>query len=136
MRDNQTLHSLHLAIQDAFEFDNDHLYSFFMSGKAWDQSTEYKLAEGQDPWPQTPKEDLPGDSKPPPTRAMTGEMKLRQIFGSNFDGLQGLTGNDKWDNFLDQFAGPGDALATKLEHLKLELEQNSLLKKSVCPQCG
>lgn len=25
---DQTLEDLHLAIQDAFEFDNDHLYSF------------------------------------------------------------------------------------------------------------
>jgi len=30
-----TMHELHLAIQDAFNFDNDHLYAFFMDGKAW-----------------------------------------------------------------------------------------------------
>lgn len=41
----QTLEDLHLAIQDAYEFDDDHLYSFFMSGKAWDHSTEYCLPE-------------------------------------------------------------------------------------------
>jgi len=40
-----TLEGLHLAIQDAFEFDNAHLYSFFMSGKAWDPATEYSLPE-------------------------------------------------------------------------------------------
>lgn len=28
-----TLDQLHLAIQEAFEFDNDHLYSFFMDNK-------------------------------------------------------------------------------------------------------
>ena len=27
-----------MAIQEAFDFDADHLYSFFMSGKAWDIS--------------------------------------------------------------------------------------------------
>ncbi|MBC2579186.1 IS1096 element passenger TnpR family protein [Clostridium sp. DJ247] len=30
-----TLHDLHNYIQDAFEFDNDHMYSFFMDGRAW-----------------------------------------------------------------------------------------------------
>ncbi|MCB0064564.1 MAG: hypothetical protein KDE19_20715 [Caldilineaceae bacterium] len=40
-----TLEDLHLTIQNAYEFDNDHLYSFFMSGKAWDSSTEYSLPE-------------------------------------------------------------------------------------------
>jgi hypothetical protein len=45
-----TLEDLHLAIQGAFAFDNDHLYSFFMSGKAWDETTEYSLPEGADPW--------------------------------------------------------------------------------------
>ena len=28
-----TLEDLHLAIQDAFDFDNDHLYAFYMDGK-------------------------------------------------------------------------------------------------------
>ncbi len=45
MRADQTLEDLHLAIQDAFEFDYDHLYSFFMSGRAWDRATEYKLPD-------------------------------------------------------------------------------------------
>ncbi len=56
MRGDQTLEQLHLAIQDAYEFDNDHLYSFFMSGKAWDGSTEYSLPEGV-----TPLGELMGD---------------------------------------------------------------------------
>lgn len=30
-----TLHDLHNYIQGAFEFDNDHMYSFFMDGRAW-----------------------------------------------------------------------------------------------------
>ncbi len=37
----QTLRELHAVIQDAFEFDHDHLYSFFMSGRAWDKASEY-----------------------------------------------------------------------------------------------
>lgn len=52
-----TLEDLHLAIQNAYTFDNDHLYSFFMSGKAWDQSTEYNLPEGVTPWDNVFAED-------------------------------------------------------------------------------
>ncbi len=45
-----TLENLHNAIQAAYDFDNDHLYSFFMSGKAWDRATEYSLPEDAEPW--------------------------------------------------------------------------------------
>ncbi|AGK98621.1 IS1096 element passenger TnpR family protein [Clostridium pasteurianum] len=30
-----TLEDLHNSIQEVFDFDNDHMYSFFMDGKAW-----------------------------------------------------------------------------------------------------
>lgn len=42
----QTLEDLHLAIQNAYEWNNDHLYSFFMNNKAWDPASEYTLPEG------------------------------------------------------------------------------------------
>ncbi len=51
LRGDQTLHDLHLAIQRAFDWDNDHLYAFFLSGKAWDQSTEYASPFGNGPRP-------------------------------------------------------------------------------------
>jgi hypothetical protein len=41
VRSDQTLEDLHDAIQDAFVWDDDHLYAFFLSGKAWDASSEY-----------------------------------------------------------------------------------------------
>lgn len=47
---DQTLEDLHYAIQDAYNWDSDHLYSFFMSGKAWDESTEFCLPEGVTPF--------------------------------------------------------------------------------------
>jgi hypothetical protein len=50
LREDQTLEDLHFAIQDAYDWDADHLYSFFMSGKAWDTDTEYALPNGVDPW--------------------------------------------------------------------------------------
>jgi hypothetical protein len=42
----QTLEDLHNAIQNAYEWDADHLYSFFMNNKAWDPASEYTLPEG------------------------------------------------------------------------------------------
>ena len=50
MRSDQTIEDLHYAIQDAYEWDADHMYSFFMSNRAWDSSTEYTLPEDADPW--------------------------------------------------------------------------------------
>jgi hypothetical protein len=46
--ENQTLDDLHDAILYTVDFDPDHLYSFYMSGRAWDDSTEYAspLADG------------------------------------------------------------------------------------------
>jgi hypothetical protein len=37
---NHTFDQLHLMIQAAFEFDNDHLYTFFMDGKRWSKSAD------------------------------------------------------------------------------------------------
>lgn len=36
IRENQTLLLLHRAIQRAFQWYDDHLYAFFMSGREWD----------------------------------------------------------------------------------------------------
>jgi hypothetical protein len=47
VRENQTLHHLHVAIQQAFHWDDDHLYSFFLSGKPWDRQTEYASPEAE-----------------------------------------------------------------------------------------
>ena len=48
VRGDQTLEHLHLAIQEAFGWDNDHMYSFFMSGKRWDPDTEYADPRAED----------------------------------------------------------------------------------------
>ena len=37
----QTLEDLHLAIQSALNWDNDHLYSFFMYGEAWGEGDRF-----------------------------------------------------------------------------------------------
>ena len=38
---HDTLHDLHNLIQEAFQFENDHMYSFFMDGKPWSKN-EFK----------------------------------------------------------------------------------------------
>ncbi len=38
---NQTLRAFGDAIPCAFAFDDPHLWSFFLSGRAWDRRTEY-----------------------------------------------------------------------------------------------
>jgi hypothetical protein len=43
--DNQTLITLHMAIQRAFQWDDDHLYSFFMSGCEWDSQESMSYCE-------------------------------------------------------------------------------------------
>ncbi|WP_107851942.1 IS1096 element passenger TnpR family protein [Oceanimonas marisflavi] len=44
--DQSSLHDLHDAIQQAVRFDNDHLYSFFISRK--EQGTERQLFDGEE----------------------------------------------------------------------------------------
>ncbi len=38
---DDTLYDLHLQIQDAFGWDNDHLFSFYMSNRIRDENSEY-----------------------------------------------------------------------------------------------
>ena len=40
LAEDQTLEDLHLIIQQAFDWGDDHLYSFFMSGQPWHQESE------------------------------------------------------------------------------------------------
>lgn len=47
LRGDQTLHNLHEAIQNAFNWDDEHLYAFFLSGKAWDKKTAYESPYGE-----------------------------------------------------------------------------------------
>lgn len=92
---SQTLAELHHAIQNAFDFGHDHLYSFFMSGKAWDRHSEYSLPEGVTPYDdlvfideegnEVPLDDDDEDEEngadePEPTPEER-EAALRELFG-------------------------------------------------------
>jgi hypothetical protein len=48
LRGDQTLHDLHNVIQEAFDWDDDHLYAFFLSGKAWDEDSAYESPYSED----------------------------------------------------------------------------------------
>ncbi len=48
LRSTQTLETLHQAIQRAIKWDSDHLYSFFLNGKAWDERYGYASPFEQD----------------------------------------------------------------------------------------
>ena len=56
-----TLEALHLSIQEAFDFDNDHLYSFFMDGKRYSEDAYHSS------W---------GDEEPFAENAVIGELGL------------------------------------------------------------
>ncbi|MHB1418561.1 MAG: plasmid pRiA4b ORF-3 family protein [Bacillota bacterium] len=45
-----TLKDLHFIIQEAFEFDDDHLYCFFMDGKRWSKKAYYSPNDDQGPY--------------------------------------------------------------------------------------
>jgi pRiA4b ORF-3-like protein len=47
---NQTVEELGNAIPLAFDFDDPHLWSFFLSGRAWDHESEYALHSEPDPF--------------------------------------------------------------------------------------
>jgi hypothetical protein len=45
IRDDQTLVDLHKAIQEGFQWYDDHLYAFFMSGREWNSDDEMMYSE-------------------------------------------------------------------------------------------
>jgi hypothetical protein len=128
MSADQTLEDLHFAIQDAYEWDTDHLYSFFMSGQAWDESSEYCLPEGYTPWGEPIDDEEEEDEEWPELTPEEREQALRALFG----GGEGMTVEEMqahmdafWDDYLaeEDELGPGNVQITTLEELDLEPKQ-------------
>lgn len=131
MLDSQTLAELHLAIQDAFDFDRDHLYSFFMSGKAWDGSSEYRLPDDVPPWSTVVAEDEPEPDSSQEDRVWKlYQATLRQkVVEARQAGL-----DDEQIAFMEQaiqtaffrYREPGDVRRTRLADLDLSQGQTFL----------
>jgi hypothetical protein len=128
MSADQTLEDLHFAIQDAYEWDTDHLYSFFMSGQAWDESSEYCLPEGYTPWGEPIDDEEEEDEEWPELTPEEREQALRALFG----GGEGMTVEEMqahmdafWADYLaeEDELGPGNVQITTLEELDLEPKQ-------------
>mgnify|MGYP001765654173 CR=1 FL=1 len=66
---NETLYDLHLAIQKAFQWDNDHMFSFYTGGKLFDRAHEYS---------GTPLGDLLISGIGPPAKS-AAETQLRDL---------------------------------------------------------
>src|SRR5512132_4650292 len=69
---DQTLGDLGEAIPLAFGFDDPHLWSFFLSGKPWDRTSEYALL-ADDPFgdPKQAAHDLPIPQAPADKEALS-----------------------------------------------------------------
>lgn len=135
----QTLEQLHDAIQDAFEFDNDHLYSFFMSGKAWDRKTEYCLPDGYDPLsffdqPEDPlAEELDEETFDIEFDPENPETFLQFMFGDDQasiekarQALESPLFQQIRDHLDEVYAEPGDVRTTPLDSLGLTIGKNFL----------
>ncbi len=131
LRADQTLEDLHFAIQRAYKWSADHLYSFFMSGKAWDSSTEYALPEGYAPWGEPLDDEEDEEDEEIELTPEEREQALRALFG----GGEGMTVEEMqahvdtfWEEFLaeEEASRPGDVRTTTLEELKLKPKQEFL----------
>lgn len=75
--DNQTFEDLHDAIQDAFGWNDDHLYAFYLSGRFGDQLTSVDRPTGDD-WDEPPTADqvLLGEIAPRPGQRLAYRFDL------------------------------------------------------------
>lgn len=119
MRAEQTLQDLHLAILQSYGWGGDHLYSFFMSGEAWDRESEYWLPEGLDPWGESYDEEDELPELTPEER----EANLREIYGDVMT-LEEMEADMKafWEEFIakEEERSPEDVRTTTIESLGLE----------------
>jgi hypothetical protein len=87
VRSDQTLADLHFALQDAFGWDNEHLYAFWLDGRFWSlDATEYshpQHAKAQNPngklW------DMPETKSADAERLESLELEHDQKIAYSFD---------------------------------------------------
>ena len=78
---NQTIYDLGEAIPLAFDFDDPHLWSFFLSGKAWDETTEYAMDMSPDLFGDRPAHSARGTRiRDVPLPGKTGKKEFLFLF--------------------------------------------------------
>jgi len=119
MKADQTLEDLHFAIQRAYDWDADHLYSFFMSNQAWDEASEYRLPDGYTPWgePSWVEE----EEEPPALSPEEQEAFLRELYGDADITLEEMKEDIRaFFEKLRKAPRPGDVRETTVDELDLE----------------
>src|SRR3712207_3504707 len=91
---NQTLADLGEAIPLAFDFTDPHMWSFFLSVKAWDKKTEYAIEPGDDPFagllPPGPAEQTPLKVPPEMEPLLQALTQFMEAAGADEDGEERL----------------------------------------------
>lgn len=117
---DQTLQELHRAILEIYDFDDDHMFSFFLSNKAWDKKTEYTLPEGVMPYENV---EIDWKSQEAEFEAYLNKAlieiagksaKRQQLYKEAIEGYCGLKSKE-WDAFIKEWS------------LKLKVESQPLL---------
>lgn len=122
--ENKNLHNLHLSIQKAFNFYNDHLYSFFLSNTRFDRLSEY-----------TSPIDIEESKAPSANKAFLKDLglKLKQKilyiydFGDNLDFEMEIVGfgetdkNHKYPQLIGAFGAAPEQYAIR----RSEMDEDS-----------
>ncbi len=106
---SQTLTDLARAILAAYEFDEDHLWSFFLSGKPWDRKTEYALIA---------EPGLPGERPP----RLAGKHTLRDVTLPRHEFIFLFDYGDEW-MFGVKLTGTSKELETKARYPRVVASQ-------------
>ncbi len=110
---NQTLADLGAIIPRAFDFDEDHLWSFFLSGKAWDDKTRYdgdEVGRAQGFAPERPASAVSVRDLPLPGKRGRKEFLFLYDFG------------DQW-SFRVKLVGTSDRITTDVDYPRVARTQ-------------
>ena len=103
---NQTLGDLGETIPLAFDFDDPHLWAFFLSGKAWDPQTEYALHPDPEGFPDEGTRSAHATRIPDvPLPGVTGKKEFLFLFDYG----------DEW-HFGVKFLGTRDAVEPRTRY--------------------
>jgi hypothetical protein len=111
LRAEQTLEELHLAIQSAYAGKAERFYSFFMSGRLWDEDSEYTL-------PDESKWDKAFEKPMVPALDEGQRARILQLLAKKFGAVPDIAG-DVMADLQKPAGGPGNVRTTRLGSLGL-----------------